>query len=163
MPAAPRNPVLDALGTYPFVRLTQAKHAAQQRGAHLIDFGIGEPREETPAFIVKELVRAVEAERVSVYPTAEGLPELREAISQWVHRRFGTALDPATEVVPTFGSKEAVFLLANVLVDRDGGRDLVACTTPGYPVPARGGAFAGTSWTSRSRTYGSPRRRRSNV
>lgn len=140
---APRNPVLDALGTYPFVRLTRAKQAALRRGAHLIDFGIGEPREQTPAFIVEELVRAAEAERVSLYPTAEGLPELREAIARWVRRRFGAAVDPATEVVPTLGSKEAVFHLANVLVDRDGRRDLVACTSPGYPVPARGGAFAG--------------------
>lgn len=143
MSSAPRNPVLDELGTYPFVRLTHAKQAAQRRGAHLIDFGIGEPREETPAFIVAEVARAVQAERVSLYPTAEGLPELREAISQWVLRRFGAAIDPATEVVPTLGSKEAVFHLANVLVDRAGGRDLVACTSPGYPVPARGGAFAG--------------------
>ena len=143
MSPAPRNPVLDAFGTYPFVRLTQAKAAAQQRGAHLIDFGIGEPREETPAFIVAELVRAVQAERVSTYPTAEGLPELREAIAQWAHRRFDARLDPATEIIPTYGSKEAVFGLATVLVDRDGGRDLVACTTPGYPVPARGAAFAG--------------------
>jgi acetylornithine aminotransferase len=142
MPSAPRNPILDGLGTYPFVRLTRAKQAAQQRGAHLIDFGIGEPREETPAFIVRELVRAAEAERVSLYPTAEGLPELRGAIAQWVRRRFGASIDPATEVVPTLGSKEAVFHLANVLVDR-GARDLVACTSPGYPVPARGGAFAG--------------------
>lgn len=143
MPSAPRNPVLDALGTYPFVRLTEAKRAAQRRGAHLIDFGIGEPREETPAFIVNELVRAAQAERVSVYPTAEGLPELREAISQWARRRFGAELDPASEIVPTLGSKEAVFHLAAVLVDRAGDRDVVACTQPGYPVPARGGAFAG--------------------
>lgn len=138
-----RNPVLDALGTYPFVRLTQAKTAAQQRGAHLIDFGIGEPREETPSFIVQELVRAVQAERVSLYPTAEGLPELREAIAAWAKRRFGADLDPASEVIPTLGSKEAVFHLANVIVDRHGGRNLIAATTPGYPVPARGGAFAG--------------------
>lgn len=143
MTPAPRNPVLDAFGTYPFVRLTQAKAAAQERGAHLIDFGIGEPREETPAFIVAELVRAVQAERVSTYPTAEGLPELRTAISRWAARRFGVTLDPGTEIIPTYGSKEAVFGLATVLVDRDGGRDLVACTTPGYPVPARGAAFAG--------------------
>ncbi|MBJ7329478.1 MAG: aminotransferase class I/II-fold pyridoxal phosphate-dependent enzyme [Solirubrobacteraceae bacterium] len=143
MPGTPRNPVLDALGTYPFVRLTQAKTAALARGAHLIDFGVGEPREETPAFIRAELIRAVEAERVSTYPAADGLPELREAIAGWIRRRFGATIDPATEVVPTLGSKEAVFSLASVLVDRAGGKDLVATTTPGYPVPARGGAFAG--------------------
>lgn len=143
MAAAPRNPVVDAVGTYPFVRLTQAKTAALARGAHLVDFGIGEPREETPAFIVAEAVRALQAEKVSTYPTAEGLPELREAVARWAQRRFGVGLDPAAEILPTYGSKELVFGLATVLVDRDGGRDLVACTTPGYPVPARGAAFAG--------------------
>lgn len=143
--AASRNPVLDALGTYPFVRLTQAKADAVARGADLIDFGVGEPREETPEFIRRALIEAVRAEPVSAYPTAEGLPELRGAIAGWAARRFGATLDPAADVIPTLGSKEAVFHLAAVIVDRAGGRDLVACTTPGYPVPARGAAFAGAA------------------
>ncbi len=50
----------------------------------LIDFGVGEPREETPAFIRRALCDAVEAEPVSPYPTAVGMPELREAICGWV-------------------------------------------------------------------------------
>jgi len=140
---APRvNPVLDALGTYPFVRLTEARRRAAAAGIELLDFGIGEPREETPAFIRRALAAAVEAEPVSRYPLAEGLPELRAAAAGWVARRFGAELDPATEVVPTLGSKEAIFALASVLVDRARG-DRVAVTTPGYPVPARGAAFAG--------------------
>jgi len=137
------NPVLDQLGTYPFARLTEAKRQVSARGVELIDLGIGEPREETPAFIRRALAEAVEAEPVSTYPLSEGLPELRAAIAAWAGRRFGAALDPDTEVVPTFGSKEAIFHLPQLLVDRDGGRDLVAVTSPGYPVPARGAAFAG--------------------
>jgi succinyldiaminopimelate transaminase len=137
------NPVLDDLGTYPFVRLTQAKREAAARGVDLIDFGLGEPREETPLFIREALAGAIDA--VSAYPLAEGLPELRGAIASWVARRFGAELDPDREVIPTLGSKEAIFSLASLVVDRDraGGRDLVAVTTPGYPVPARGAAFAG--------------------
>jgi len=135
------NPILDELGTYPFVRLTQAKREVAARGVELIDFGLGEPREETPAFIRRALAEAVEP--VSAYPLAEGLPELREAVATWVGTRFGAPLDPEREVVPTLGSKEAIFSLASLLVDRAGGRDLVAVTTPGYPVPARGAAFAG--------------------
>jgi aspartate/methionine/tyrosine aminotransferase len=58
-------------------------------------------------------------------------------------RRFGVELDPDTEIVPTYGSKEAIFLLAQVVLDRDGGKRLVVTTQPGYPVPDRGATFAG--------------------
>ncbi|MBI5105095.1 MAG: aminotransferase class I/II-fold pyridoxal phosphate-dependent enzyme [Solirubrobacterales bacterium] len=130
------NPVLSGLGTYPFVRLDEAKRDATARGIDLIDFGIGEPREETPAFIRQALAASLEP--LSTYPKAEGLPELRRAIAAWAQRRFGAELDPDTEVVPTLGSKEAVFHLAQVA-----GGEAVAVTTPGYPVPDRGARFAG--------------------
>ena len=136
------NPLLDAQGTYPFVRLTQAKQAAAARGIEIIDLGVGEPREATPAFINEALVRALLAEPVSTYPLAIGLPELRRAAAQWVHRRFGAQVDPDDAVIPTYGSKEAIFTLAQVLV-QPGRGDVVAVTTPGYPVGARGAAFAG--------------------
>jgi succinyldiaminopimelate transaminase len=136
------NPLLDAQGTYPFVRLTQAKQAAAARGVEIIDLGVGEPREATPAFINEALVRALLAEPVSTYPLAVGLPELRRAAAEWVHRRFGAQVDPDDAVIPTYGSKEAIFTLAQVLV-QPGRGDVVAVTTPGYPVGARGAAFAG--------------------
>ena len=122
------------------MRLTQAAAQARASGADVLDFGIGEPREETPPFIRRALAEAVEAEPVSTYPSSEGLPELREAIAAWCEQRFGAVLDPATEIVPTLGSKEAIFHLAQVVAARG---DRVAVTTPGYPVPARGAAFAG--------------------
>ena len=134
------SPVLTGLATYPFVRLDEAKAAAQARGLEVIDFGAGEPREETPPFIRRAVAEAIEAEPVSGYPKADGLPALRAAIATWVERRFGTALDPDSEVVPTLGSKEAIFGLAQV-VGGPGAR--IAVTTPGYPVPARGALFAG--------------------
>jgi succinyldiaminopimelate transaminase len=134
------SPVLAGMATYPFVRLDEAKAAALARGAQVIDFGAGEPREETPAFIRRAVAEAIEAEPVSTYPKAEGLPALREAIAGWIERRFGARLDPDTEIVPTLGSKEAIFHLAQV-VGGPGAR--IAVTTPGYPVPARGALFAG--------------------
>jgi aspartate/methionine/tyrosine aminotransferase len=134
------NPALEAMGTYPFVRLAEAKQRAVDAGIELIDFGIGEPREETPEFIRRALCDAVEAEAVSAYPLAVGLPALRESIAGWVSRRFGAEVDPATEVVPTLGSKEAIYAMAQI-VGRAG--DAVAVTTPGYPVPARSAAVAG--------------------
>jgi aspartate/methionine/tyrosine aminotransferase len=134
------NPAIAGMGTYPFVRLAEARQRVAATGVELIDFGVGEPREETPAFIRAALCAAVEAEPVSTYPAAVGQPALREAIADWVGRRFGARLDPDTEVVPTLGSKEAIYGLAQV-VGRPG--DAVAVTDPGYPVPARSAAIAG--------------------
>jgi succinyldiaminopimelate transaminase len=134
------NPVLAGMQAYPFVRLAEAKRATAARGIEVIDFGVGEPREETPVFIRRALARAVDAEPVSTYPVAEGLPELREAIAAWVARRFGATLDAHRDIVPTMGSKEAIFHLAQVVAGRG---DRVAVTAPGYPVPSRGALFAG--------------------
>jgi succinyldiaminopimelate transaminase len=134
------NPVLAGMASYPFVRLAEAKQAVAARGIDVIDFGVGEPREETPAFIRRALARALDAEPVSSYPLAPGLPELREAIAAWVARRFGATVDPDAEVVPTMGSKEAIFHLAQIVAGRG---DRVAIPTPAYPVYARGALFAG--------------------
>ena len=136
----PLSPVLSSVGTYPFVRLEEAKRRVAERGIELIDFGVGDPRERTPS-IIREALLGVD--ETSKYPLAEGLPELRGAIADWVRRRFGVRLDPARQVIPTLGSKEAIFSLAQVVVDRDGGRDLVAFPEPGYPVYERGARFAG--------------------
>ena len=130
------SPVLAGLRTYPFVRLAEAKARLAAAGVDYVDFGIGEPREETPAFIREALARSIDPQ--SRYPLAEGLPELRAAIAEWAARRFGVALDPDADVIPTLGSKEAVFLLAQVL---DG--DLVVVPQPAYPVYERGAVFAG--------------------
>jgi len=130
------SPVLEGLATYPFVRLGEAKRELLAAGVDVIDFGMGEPREETPAFIRAALAESVAP--LSTYPLADGLPVLREAIADWCARRFGARLDPDREIVPTLGSKEAIFHLAQVLAG-----DTVVVTTPGYPVPSRGAAFAG--------------------
>jgi succinyldiaminopimelate transaminase len=135
------SPVLTSVGTYPFVRLEEAKRRVAERGVELIDFGVGDPRERTPAIVREALLASVD--ETSKYPLAQGLPELREAVAAWVRRRFGVRLDPGRQVIPTLGSKEAIFSLAQVVVDRGGGRDLVAFTEPGYPVPERGARFAG--------------------
>jgi acetylornithine aminotransferase len=130
------SPVLAGMATYPFLRLSEAKGRLQADGVDLIDFGVGEPREETPAFIREALAAAIEP--LSTYPAADGLPELRAAIAAWTARRFGARLDPDTQVLPTLGSKEAIFHLAQVLAG-----ELVAIPAPAYPVYERGAAFAG--------------------
>ena len=135
------SPVLSAQGTYPFVRIERAKREAAAAGIEILDFGQGDPREPTDPAIRQALIDALE-ERMG-YPKAEGLPELRAAISGWVARRFGVDLDPDAEVIPTYGSKEAIFSFAQLTVDTSGPKDTVVVTEPGYPVPGRGAAFAG--------------------
>jgi succinyldiaminopimelate transaminase len=136
------SPVLTELAQYPFARLDDWKAEAAASGIELIDFGMGDPREVTPAFIREALAASIEP--VSSYPRATGLPELREAISGWIERRFGVAVDPATEIVPTLGSKEAIFSFAQIAL---GDKRLVAIPEPAYPVYERGALFAGGSVT----------------
>jgi acetylornithine aminotransferase len=132
--------VLAELAEYPFVRLDDWKADAAARGIDLIDFGVGDPREVTPAFIREALVASVG--EVSSYPRAPGLPELRQAISGWIDRRFDVRVDADTELVPTLGSKEAIFSFAQVAL---GDKRLVAIPEPAYPVYERGALFAGGS------------------
>ncbi len=135
------SPLLTEQATYPFVRIERAKREAAARGVEIFDFGSGDPREPTDPSIVKALVDALPL--TAGYPRAEGLPELRDAIAGWLERRFGVMLDPDRELLPTLGSKEAIFSLAQVVVDRAGARDTVVVTDPGYPVAERGARFAG--------------------
>ncbi len=137
----PANPVLARFATYPFLELDRRKAAARARGLDVIDLSIGDPREITPAFLVDALRRGV-PER-SGYPTVAGRASLREAIARWATRRFGATLDPATQILPANGSKEAVFNIHLALVDPTGPRRRVVYGSPSYPVYERGAAFAG--------------------
>jgi succinyldiaminopimelate transaminase len=135
------SPLLARTGTYPFVRLEEAKRRVQARGIEVVDMGIGDPRERADPRIERALVEALP--EVSGYPLAQGLPELRSTIAAWTRRRFAAELDPEREVIPTLGSKEAIFSLALALLDRDAGPRTVAYTEPAYPVYERGALFAG--------------------
>ena len=139
----PVSPILEAQATYPFVRLNQAVAEREAEGLEVIDFGMGDPQEPTDPAILQALRDGVR-ERMG-YPAAVGLPELRRAIAAWAEHRFAVALDPDRHVIPTLGSKEAIFTFAHVVLDVPGGRDTVVVTEPGYPVPGRGAAFAGAN------------------
>jgi succinyldiaminopimelate transaminase len=135
------NPVLSELGGYPLAAYQDLKRELARDGRPLHDFSIGDPIEPTPPFIRRALVEGLD--EVSQYPTAAGLPELRRAIADWVERRFKVAVDPDREVLPTAGSKEAIFHLPLGLLDPRGDRTAVLWGTPGYPVYERGFRFAG--------------------
>jgi succinyldiaminopimelate transaminase len=135
------SPTLAGMSTYPFVRLDERRRRLEAEGVDVIDFGRGDPREPTDPLIRQALVDNLTEE--SSYPAAAGLPELRRAIADWAARRFRVELDPAREIVPTYGSKEAIFLLAQVLVDPASEKRLVVVPEPAYPVYERGALFAG--------------------
>jgi succinyldiaminopimelate transaminase len=135
------SPALAAMTTYPFVRLDQAKAAARARGVELVDLGMGEPNEETEQFIRDALVAGLAPKLM--YPRAPGLPELRTAVAGWLRLRFGVEVDPEREVVPTLGSKEAIFSFAQAVVGP--GKDVVLVPDPAYPVYERGAAVAGAA------------------
>ena len=135
------SPVLAAQAVYPFVRIEEAKRRKAAEGVRIFDFGMGDPREPTDPLIKRALNEALD--EATGYPTAVGLPEYREAVAAWIARRFGVPVDPATELIPTYGSKEAIFLFAQVVLDSGSGKDVVLVPEPGYPVYERGALFAG--------------------
>jgi succinyldiaminopimelate transaminase len=136
------NPVLESLGAYPIALVHERARELRDAGRTVIDFSIGDPREPTPPFIADALRDAVPA--VSQYPLTAGMPELRQAIADYLERRFDVSVDPNTQVIPTSGSKEAVFTTPLAFIDRSAG-DTVVFGTPGYPVYERGGLFAGAN------------------
>ncbi len=134
------NPVLAALGEYPIAKLQDRARAMRTAGQKLVDFSIGDPREPTPPFI-REALRAGVPE-ISQYPTTKGLPELRAAIAAYLGRRFGVEVDPLTQVLPTTGSKEAIFSTPLAFIESGMG-EMVVWPSPGYPIYERGALLAG--------------------
>jgi aspartate/methionine/tyrosine aminotransferase len=134
------NPAVEDAPGYPFLRLAEARRAAQARGIEIVDLSLGQPTEPAPQAVRDALARDAAALPLCEYPSTEGLPELREAIAAWIARRFGVALDPAREVLPTLGAKEPIALLARLFA-RPG--DVVAVASPSYPVPERSARAAG--------------------
>lgn len=133
-----------SLGAYAFAEVDAAVERLRAGGADVIDFGVGDPTDPTPSLVREALKGAVDARARSGYPSYVGDPGFRAAAAAWMERRFGVALDPATEVTSNIGSKEAVFHFPLALVDPG---DLVLVPSPGYPPYSRGTLFAGgTPW-----------------
>ncbi|MGH8905077.1 MAG: succinyldiaminopimelate transaminase [Egibacteraceae bacterium] len=135
------NPLLAEMGDYPLAVFQDLARAMRGQGVALHDFSIGDPVEPTPLFVRRALADAIP--EVSQYPTAAGLPRLRQSIARWVARRFGVEVNPDLHVLPTAGSKEAVFHLPLGILDPSGPRRAVVWGDPGYPVYERGQRFAG--------------------
>ena len=128
------NPLLARLQPYPFEKLrTLLAGVTPDPGLSPIDLSIGEPKHPTPEFIRAALAGALDG--LASYPATAGLPALREAIAAWLMRRYPPAqVDPATQVLPVNGSREALFAFAQAIVDPTRGRALVVCPNPFYQI-----------------------------
>jgi N-succinyldiaminopimelate aminotransferase len=110
------NPLLQRLHPYPFERLRQLHADITPSPKHTpISLGIGEPRHETPDLIKQALVQALGS--LAVYPSTAGEPALRNSIGAWIERRYQVTLDPQQHTLPVNGSREALFALAQTVID----------------------------------------------
>jgi N-succinyldiaminopimelate aminotransferase len=113
------NPDLDRLQPYPFEKLAALTADIEPNsGLDHIALSIGEPKHPTPSFITEATVAHLHG--LSIYPSTRGLPELRATIAEWLTRRFALpdgGVDPERQVLPVNGTREALFALAQVVVD----------------------------------------------
>jgi N-succinyldiaminopimelate aminotransferase len=141
------NPLLDSLQPYPFEKLRALlKDATPPADLPHISFGIGEPKHPTPALIRDAVVASLNG--LSAYPATLGSEALRQAIAQWVTTRYGLPpVNPATEVLPVSGSREALFALAQTVIDgtprADGKSAIVLCPNPFYQIYEGAALLAG--------------------
>jgi len=136
------NPLLARLHPYPFERWRALTADITPSSSHRpISLGIGEPRHATPALIEQALVAGLKG--LASYPATAGEPRLREAIAGWVQRRYGVTLDAATQVLPVNGSREALFALAQTVVDSTHPGAVVACPNPFYQIYEGAALLAG--------------------
>ena len=131
---------LDRLPPYLFAELERKIAEKKAAGVDVISLGIGDPDIPTPALVVDSLARSATDPATHRYPSNRGRPELREALARFYDRRFGVALDPASEIVPALGAKECIFNLNLAFLDPGA---VALAADPGYPVYTGGPLLAG--------------------
>lgn len=137
------NPNLDKLHPYPFEKLRQLFQGIRPpSGLQPIRLSIGEPQHETPAFIKEALAAGLQG--LANYPTTSGSDILRQAIASWLGRRHGIPVpDPIDQVLPVNGSREALFAIAQCVVDASDGNALVLSPNPFYQIYEGAALLAG--------------------
>ena len=136
----PMNPNLSLLQPYPFQRLRELFAGITPNPAfNNINLSIGEPKHATPAIIKDALIANLSG--LATYPTTLGIPALREAIANWATHRYGIPLlNPETEILPVIGSREALFAVAQVVIDSSKPSPIVISPNPFYQI-YEGAAF----------------------
>ena len=136
------NPLLARLHAYPFERWRElTRDITPNPRLQPIGLGIGEPRHATPALIKRALVDHLDG--LASYPATAGEPALRNAIAAWVERRYGVSVDPASQVLPVNGSREALFALAQTVIDSSSRPAVVVCPNPFYQIYEGAALLAG--------------------
>jgi N-succinyldiaminopimelate aminotransferase len=136
------NPLLSRLHPYPFERLRAlTKDIVPNPALKSISLGIGEPRHATPELIKQAITDNLKG--LATYPATAGDPALRQAFAAWVGRRYGVTLDPQTQVLPVGGSREALFALAQTVIDPTKARATVVSPNPFYQIYEGAALLAG--------------------
>ncbi len=131
------NPHLSLLQAYPFERLRQLfATVTPNPDLRPISLGIGEPRHATPALIKQAYCEAIMGTGLAGYPATAGDPPLREAIAHWLQRRYQLEVNPASQILPINGSREALFAFAQTVLapSASGTKPLVVCPNPFYQI-----------------------------
>ncbi len=138
------NPRLDTLQPYPFERLNALKNGISPPADLVhIALSIGEPKQPTPAFIAEAISQHLHT--LSNYPLTRGMDALRESIATWLTRRFKlaeSAIDPATQVLPVNGTREALFAFAQAVID-DSQQPYMLMPNPFYQIYEGAALLAG--------------------
>ena len=136
------NPLLSKLQPYPFERLRLLHGGVTPNPAYQpISLGIGEPRHATPQLIKDALTGSLAG--LASYPGTLGEPKLRQTISDWLKRRYNLAVDAATQILPVNGSREALFALAQTVIDPAKPGATVICPNPFYQIYEGAALLAG--------------------
>lgn len=135
------NPITMGLRPYPMEELARARADLRRRGVRVFDFGAGDPEVPTWEPIRAALANAVPM--ISHYPSVRGTDALHAAHEGYLGRRFGLTPNADWSVIPSAGSKEAVFHTALSVIGRAGGRRRLVYPDPGYPVYRASAIFAG--------------------
>jgi len=139
------NPDLERLQSYPFQKLNMLLEGIRPDPSRkLIPLYIGEPKHPTPEFIKQALVDHLDG--MANYPLTVGSAELRGAIAGWLKRRYRLdAVDPASEVIPVTGSREALYAIAQTVVDATRPDPVVVCPNPFYQIYEGAALLAGAT------------------
>ena len=131
---------LRQLPPYMFAQIEQKIAAKRAEGVDIISLGIGDPDTPTPPFIVEVMREQVARPDTHQYPSNRGRESFRQALAGFYSERFGVTLDPATQIIPAMGAKEAVANVNLALLDPG---DVALASDPGYPVYTTGPLLAG--------------------
>ncbi len=141
------NERLDRLTDFPFRRLARLlEPLAPPAGVETVDLALGEPKHAPPALLAETV--AANAHLWNRYPPVNGTPELRRAVVAWLSRRYDlppASLDPERHVVTVSGTKEALYLLPQIVTPgaRDGAPPAILVPNPVYSTYVGAAVMAG--------------------